>query len=144
MTDPEERKQIVSMIRQFGEKESIPVASELEHKGEYPFAIVEKMKELGLFGVTIPEQYGGLGLDATTYAMIVEEICRGWMSISGIINTHLIMAYIVYTYGTDEQKQRLLPGMARGENRGGLALTEPHAGTDVANIKTLPRRAGGN
>jgi alkylation response protein AidB-like acyl-CoA dehydrogenase len=144
MTTPEERRQIVSMIRQFVEKEIIPAAGEMEHRDEYPFAIVEQMKELGLFGVTIPEKYGGLGLDYTTYAMIVEEICKGWMSISGIINTHLIMAYIVYSYGTEEQKERLLPAMARGEKRGGLALTEPHAGTDVANIKTVARRDGDN
>ncbi|MBI2862540.1 MAG: acyl-CoA dehydrogenase family protein [Chloroflexi bacterium] len=132
----QEQKQIVATIREFVAREITPVASQLELRDEYPFAIVERLKELGLFGATIPEEYGGMGLDYLTYAMIVEEICKGWMSISGVLNTHLVMCYIILHYGTEEQKRRLLPPMCRGEKRGGLALTEPGAGSDVQAITT--------
>ncbi len=136
------RSEIVETVRRFVDREVIPTATQLEHADEYPTALVARMKELGLFGATIPEEYGGLGLDFTTYAMIIEEICRGWMSLSGILNTHLLLAYILRTFGTDEQRQRFLPAMTRGEKRGALALTEPHAGSDAQQIKTVAVRRG--
>src|SRR5512140_1292190 len=136
------RAEIVSTVRRFVEREVLPVASELEHRDEYPHALVERMKELGLFGATIPPEYGGLGLDVTTYAMVVEELCRGWMSLSGVLNTHLMLGYMLRMHGTEEQKQRYLPAMARGEHRGALCLTEPHAGSDVQRIRTTAVRNG--
>ncbi len=138
----EEQEQIVAMVRKFVEREIIPVASELEQKDEYPFAIADRMKELGLFGTTIPETYGGIGLDMTTYALIVEELARGWMSVSGIVNTHLIIAYLINNFGTEAQKQRFLPAMAAGEKRSALCLTEAHAGSDLQAIRTTARREG--
>ncbi|MBI2846371.1 MAG: acyl-CoA dehydrogenase family protein [Chloroflexi bacterium] len=132
----DEQKQILTTIRDFVKREIAPVSSNMENADDYPFQIVEKMKEMGLFGCTIPQEYGGMGLDYTTYAMIFEEICKGWMSVSGIIGTHSIMSYIVYTFGTEEQKKRFLPLLAKGEKRGGLALTEPNAGSDVQAIQT--------
>jgi len=138
----EVREEIVSTVRRFVEREVVPVASELEHRNEYPHGLVERMKELGLFGATIPPEYGGLGLDVTTYAMIVEELCRGWMSLSGVLNTHLMLAFMLRTHGTDEQKRRYLPAMVRGEHRGALCLTEPHAGSDVQRIRTTATRRG--
>ncbi len=137
-----EQEEIVGTIRKFVEAEIIPVASELDHADEYPHAIVEKMKEMGLFGATIPTEYGGIGLDYLTYAMICEELARGWMSVPGLINSHLIMAYIVKTYGTDDQKKKWLPDFASGEKRGGLALSEADAGSDVQAIRTTARREG--
>ena len=136
------REEIVSTVRRFVEREVLPVASELEHRNEYPHALVEQMKQLGLFGATIPPEYGGLGLDVTTYAMVVEELCRGWMSLSGVLNTHLMLAYMLRMHGSEEQKRRYLPAMARGEHRGALCLTEPHAGSDVQNIRTTAVRRG--
>jgi len=133
---------IIETIRRFVEREVIPVASGLEHRNEYPHALAERMKELGLFGATIPAEYGGLGLDFSTYAMIIEELCVGWMSLSGILNTHLLTAYILRTHGTEEQKQRFLPKMATGEHHAALCLTEPHAGSDVQRIRTAARRVG--
>jgi alkylation response protein AidB-like acyl-CoA dehydrogenase len=138
----EVRDEILSTVRRFVEREVLPVASELEHRNEYPQALVDRMKELGLFGATIPQEYGGLGLDVTTYAMVVEELCRGWMSLSGVLNTHLMLAYMLRMHGTDEQKRRYLPAMARGEHRGALCLTEPHAGSDVQRIRTTAVRRG--
>ena len=140
----EVREEIVSTVRRFVEREVLPVASELEHHNEYPHALVGRMKELGLFGATIPQEYGGLGLDVTTYAMVVEELCKGWMSLSGVLNTHLMLAYMLRTHGTEEQKRRYLPGMALGEHRGALCLTEPHAGSDVQRIRTTAVRRGDN
>ncbi len=136
------RAEVVATVARFVEREVMPVASELEHRNEYPHALVERMKELGLFGATIPQEYGGLGLDVTTYAMVVEELCRGWMSLSGVLNTHLMLAYMLRMHGTDDQKQRYLPAMARGEHRGALCLTEPHAGSDVQRIRTTAVRHG--
>lgn len=138
----EEQRQIMSTINRFVEREVKPVASEMEHRDEYPHALVERMKELGLFGAIIPTEYGGLGLSFTTYAMIIEEICRGWMSLTGILNSHLLFAHILFLFGTEEQKQHLLPAMASGEKRGGLALTEPHAGSDVQSIRTTAKKHG--
>ena len=137
-----EQEEIVGTIRKFVDNEIAPVASDLDHADEYPHAIVEKMKELGLFGATIPVEYGGIGLDYLTYAMVVEELARGWMSIPGLINSHLIMAYIVRTFGTEEQKKHWLPAFAAGEKRGGLALSEADAGSDVQAIRTTAKRVG--
>ncbi len=128
--------EILKTIRDFVDKEILPVATELEHKDEYPDDIVEGMKELGLFGLTIPEAYGGLGESLLTYALVVEEIARGWMSVSGIVNTHFIVAYMLMQHGTDEQKQYFLPRMATGEIRGAFSMSEPGCGSDVAAITT--------
>jgi alkylation response protein AidB-like acyl-CoA dehydrogenase len=128
--------EILATVRTFVTKEILPYATELEHEDAFPDAIVDGMKQLGLFGLTIDEQYGGLGESLLTYALVVEEIARGWMSISGVINTHFIVAYLVDQHGTDEQKQRLLPQMATGELRGAFSMSEPECGSDVAAIKS--------
>ncbi len=127
---------IVRTVREFVDKEILPYASDLEHKDEFPEAIVEQMKQMGLFGLTISEEYGGLGESLLTYALVVEQIARGWMSISGVINTHFIVAYLIAQHGTDEQKQRMLPRMATGELRGAFSMSEPECGSDVAAIKS--------
>jgi alkylation response protein AidB-like acyl-CoA dehydrogenase len=132
----DDQTEILKAVRQFVEKEILPVATELEHADEYPTDIVEGLKELGLFGLMIPEEYGGLGESLLTYALAVEEIARGWMSVSGIINTHFIVAYMLLQHGTDEQKQKYLPRMATGEVRGAFSMSEPGCGSDVAAIKT--------
>ncbi len=134
--------QVIDTVRRFVEREVIPVASKYEHADEYPQPLVDRMRELGLFGATIPVEYGGLGLDYTTYAMIVEELCRGWMSLSGVLNTHLMFAYVLRMHGTPEQQVRYLPAMARGEQRAALCLTEPHAGSDAQRIRTTAVRRG--
>jgi alkylation response protein AidB-like acyl-CoA dehydrogenase len=141
-TPADVRQELVDTIRRFVEREVVPVASTLEHKNEYPHRLAERMNELGLFGATIPTEFGGLGLDFTTYAMIIEELCVGWMSLSGILNTHLLLGYIIRIHGTEAQKQRYLPKLARGEFRGALCLTEAHAGSDVQRIRTTARRRG--
>ena len=138
----ETQRGIVNTIREFVRREVNPVAMQMEHDDEYPFELVERMKELGLFGAIIPEEYGGLALDVSTYALIIEEICRGWMSLSGILNSHLIMAYMVTTKGTQEQKNHYLPLMASGEKRGGICITEPNTGSDVQAIETRAVRDG--
>ena len=130
------QRDILSTVREFVEKEIIPVASELEHKDEYPAQIVEGMKELGLFGLTIPEEYGGLGESLLTYALVVEQIARGWMSVSGIVNTHFIVAYMIGQHGTQEQKDYFLPRMAAGDVRGAFSMSEPGLGSDVSAIRT--------
>ena len=112
------QQEILSTVRSFVDKEILPYATDLEHKDEFPDAIVDGMKEMGLFGLMIPEEYGGLGESLLTYALVVEEIARGWMSVSGVINTHFMVAYMLRQHGTEEQKQRLLPKMATGEIRG--------------------------
>jgi alkylation response protein AidB-like acyl-CoA dehydrogenase len=132
----DEQKAILEMVRQFVDGQIIPKAGHYDHEDEFPEPIVEQMKELGLFGTTIPEEYGGMGLDLTTYAMIVEELSRGWISISGVVNTHFIGSYLLMKFGSDEQKQRLLPRMATGEIRAAFSLSEPELGSDVAAIKT--------
>jgi len=134
--------QIVSTVRDFVDKEVIPVANDLEHADEYPAEIVEKMKEIGLFGLKIPEEYGGLGQPLTTYALVVIELARGWMSLSGILNTHFIAAWLLENFGTEEQKHKFLPRMATGEIRAALSMTEPHAGSDSAAIKCKAIRDG--
>ncbi len=140
MTD--EEKQVVTMVRDFVKRDIEPVASEMDHADAYPFEIVEKMKELGLFGCTIGEEYGGMGLNSFTYAKVIEEITAGWMSVAGIINSHLIMAHIVELFGEEDQKRHFLPKMATAEFRGGIALTEPNCGSDVAAIQTSAVRDG--
>jgi alkylation response protein AidB-like acyl-CoA dehydrogenase len=135
-------KQVIEAVRRFVERDVMPVATELEHRDEYPQALVDKMKELGLFGATIPAAHGGLGLSFSTYARVMEELSRGWMSLAGVINSHLIMAYMIVHHGTEAQKQYFLPAMATGEKRGGLALTEPHAGSDVQSIRSMAVRRG--
>ena len=132
----DDQKAILEMVRQFVDEQIIPKASRYDHEDEFPEPIVEQMKELGLFGTTIPEEYGGMGLDLTTYAMIVEELSRGWISISGVVNTHFIGSYLLMKFGTDEQRSRLLPKMATGEIRAAFSLSEPELGSDVAAIKT--------
>src|ERR687893_584996 len=132
----DEQKAITEMVRQFVDNEVIPIAEEHDHEDKFPDHVVEQMKELGLFGVTIPEEYGGVGLDLTTFTMIVEELSRGWISISGVVNTHFIGSYLLMKFGTDEQKERLLPRMATGEIRAAFSLSEPELGSDVQAIKT--------
>ncbi len=130
------QQEIVSTVRDFVDKEIVPYATDLEHKDEFPDAVVEGMKEMGLFGLMIPEEYGGLGESLLTYALCVEELARGWMSVSGIINTHFIVAYMIQQHGTEEQKQHFLPRMATGEIRGAFSMSEPGCGSDVSAIKT--------
>ncbi len=138
----EEQREVVSLVRQFTDEQIIPVASDLERDDIFPDQIVAGLKELGLFGFTIPEQYGGLGLDLTTYALCVVELSRGWMSVSGIINTHFIVADMIMRDGTEEQRQRFLPRMATGEMRCSFSMTEPEAGSDVQAIRTRAVRQG--
>jgi alkylation response protein AidB-like acyl-CoA dehydrogenase len=138
----ESQQDILATVRDFVGKEIIPVATELEHKDEYPTQIVEGMKQLDLFGLTIPEEYGGLGASLLTYALVVEEIARGWMSVSGIINTHFIVAHMIARHGTEEQKNYFLPRMATGEMRGAFSMSEPSMGSDVSAIRTRAVRDG--
>jgi alkylation response protein AidB-like acyl-CoA dehydrogenase len=138
MTD--EQKAITEMVHQFADEQILPNAEHYDHEDVFPEPIVEQMKELGLFGVTIPEEYGGMGLDLTTYAMIVEELSRGWISISGVINTHFIGSYLLMKFGSEEQKQKYLPRMATGEIRAAFSLSEPELGSDVQAIKTSAKK----
>ena len=132
----EDQSEILKAVRQFVDEQIIPVAQELEHADEYPSEIIEGLKELGVFGLTIPEEFGGLGESLLTYALVVEEIARGWMSVSGVINTHFIVAYMLIQHGTDEQKQKYLPRMATGEVRGAFSMSEPGLGSDVSAVST--------
>ncbi|MDX3228851.1 acyl-CoA dehydrogenase family protein [Streptomyces sp. ME19-01-6] len=136
------QQEILATVRDFVDKEILPVATELEHRDEYPAQIVEGLKELGVFGLMIPEEYGGLGESLLTYALCVEEIARGWMSVSGIINTHFIVAYMLKQHGTQEQKEYFLPKMALGEIRGAFSMSEPGLGSDVSAITTKGVRDG--
>jgi alkylation response protein AidB-like acyl-CoA dehydrogenase len=138
----ETQKAIVETVRDFVEKEVIPVADEMEHRDEFPEEIVEKMKGLGLFGLNVPEEYDGIGENLTTYALTVVELARGWMSLSGVINTHFMGNYLINKFGTDEQKKKFLPRMATGEPRAALAMSEPEAGSDVQAIRTRAVRDG--
>jgi len=140
LTDVQE--EILRTVRDFVEKEIIPNAQALEHADEYPTKIVEGMKDLGLFGLTIPEEYGGLGESLLTYALVVEQIARGWMSVSGIINTHFILAYMLMQHGTEEQKAHYLPLMAEGQVRGAFSMSEPGCGSDVSAITTKAKPDG--
>jgi alkylation response protein AidB-like acyl-CoA dehydrogenase len=136
----DDQRAITEMVRQFVDNEILPHAEEYDHEDKFPEPIVEQMKELGLFGVTIPEEYGGMGLDLTTYAMIVEELSRGWISISGVVNTHFIGSYLLMKFGTDEQKEKFLPKMATGEIRAAFSLSEPECGSDVQGIKSTAKK----
>jgi alkylation response protein AidB-like acyl-CoA dehydrogenase len=139
------QREILSTVRSFVDREIIPNAQELEHGDIYPQEIVDGLKELGIFGLTIPEEFGGLGESLLTYALVVEEIARGWMSVSGVINTHFIVAYMIIQHGTQEQKERFLPRMATGEVRGAFSMSEPGLGSDVAGIRTKATKgADGN
>jgi alkylation response protein AidB-like acyl-CoA dehydrogenase len=138
----DDQRAITEMVRQFVDEKVIPVAEKHDHEDSFPDEIVEQMKELELFGVTIPEEYGGLGLDLTTYAMIVEELSRGWISVSGIVNTHFIGSYLLMKFGTDEQKDYFLPKMATGELRAAFSLSEPGLGSDVQAISTRAKQDG--
>ncbi len=136
------QQEILKAVREFVDNEIIPVAQELERNDEYPHAIVEGLKEMGIFGIMLPEEYGGLGESLLTYALCVEEIARGWMSVSGVINTHFIVAYLLMQHGTDEQKQYFLPRMATGETRGSFSMSEPGCGSDVSAITAKAIRQG--
>ncbi|TFV52900.1 acyl-CoA dehydrogenase family protein [Blastococcus sp. TF02A_35] len=139
------QQEILSTVRSFVDREIIPHAQELEHGDIYPQEIVDGLKELGIFGLMIPEEYGGLGESLLTYALVVEEIARGWMSVSGVINTHFIVAYLLRQHGTQEQKEYYLPRMATGEVRGAFSMSEPGLGSDVAAIRTkATKNADGN
>tara|TARA_B100000945_G_scaffold79620_1_gene61451 strand:- start:10210 stop:11370 length:1161 start_codon:yes stop_codon:yes gene_type:complete len=141
-TSEDVQNQIINVVKDFIKKDVDPIASTYEQEDIYPHELIPTMKELGLFGITIPEEYGGMGLDFTTFAKIFEEISKGWMSLSGIIGTHHILSHVISNYGTDEQKNRILPKMATGEIRGALALTEPEAGSDTQNISTVAVKDG--
>jgi alkylation response protein AidB-like acyl-CoA dehydrogenase len=140
----DEQRAICEMVRQFADEQILPNAEHYDHEDAFPEPIVAQMRELGLFGVTIPEEFGGMGLDLQTYAMIVEELSRGWISISGIVNTHFIGSYLLMKFGTEEQRQRYLPRMATGELRAAFSLSEPELGSDVQAIKTSARKVDGD
>ena len=142
MPHEDDAQEILRVLRTWLERDVAPVVLELEHADEYPRALVEQMREFGLFGATIPAEYGGLGLRASEYACVVEEISRVWMSLTGVINSHLMMAELVRRYGTEAQRTRLLPAFAAGDLRGGLALTEPDCGSDLQAVRTHARREG--
>ena len=137
-----EQTEILRTIRRFVDRDVLTSVSRYDHADEFPAPLVDTMRELGLFGTTIPEEYGGLGLDLTTYALIVKELSRGWISLSGVLNTHFMGSFMINTFGTTEQKERLLPRMARGEIRAAFSMTEPHAGSDVQSIRTRAVRDG--
>ncbi|MBE3566835.1 MAG: acyl-CoA dehydrogenase family protein [Thermogemmatispora sp.] len=138
----EERRLLVAEIRRFVERAVLPAAQQLEHEDRYPSELVEELRRLGLFAATIPESYGGLGLDLLTYVQLIEELARGWMSLAGIVNTHILVAALITQYGTEEQRQRFLPVMAEGRRRGALCLSEAEAGSDVQAIRMTAMRDG--
>ena len=141
-TSNETRNQMTNLVREFVRRDVDPVVNYFENEDIYPQELVDKMAEMGLFGIMIPEEYGGLGLDYTTFALIFEELSKGWMSLTGPLGTHHILAYVISTYGTEEMKQRFLPKMAEGVIRGGLALTEPGGGSDMQNLQTSAVKDG--
>ena len=142
LTSTEIRNQMTNLVREFVRRDVDPVVNYFEHEDIYPQELVDKMAEMGLFGIMIPEEYGGLGLDYTTFALIFEELSKGWMSLTGPLGTHHILAYVISTYGTEEMKQRFLPKMSEGVIRGGLALTEPGGGSDMQNLQTSAVKDG--
>ncbi len=142
VTSPEEEAQILDTIEKWLKRDVRPHVKKFDHADEYPYEIVEQIKELGLMGAVIDQEYGGLGLSATTYAKVVTKITETWMALTGIFNSHLIMAVLIQRFGTDEQKNHFLPKFATGELRGGLALTEPDAGTDLQAIRTRAKLEG--
>ncbi|SNT36075.1 acyl-CoA dehydrogenase family protein [Rhodococcoides kyotonense] len=131
-----EQQDMVKVVREFVDREVLPYASDFDHRDEFPEAMVGTLRDLGLFGITIPEQYGGLGLDLVTYALVIKELSRGWISLAGVVNTHFMAAWMIENYGTEEQRERYLPRMATGELRSAYSMTEPHAGSDVQAIRT--------
>ena len=138
----EQQQMIARTVRDFVEREVIPVAGGMEHRGEYPHALVETMKSLGLFGLNVPDEFGGSDIDDTAFAIVFEELSRGWMGLAGIIGTHSVLCDVLVRFGTEDQKQRFLPRLAKGEPRGGICLSEPEAGTDLQAITTKARRDG--
>jgi alkylation response protein AidB-like acyl-CoA dehydrogenase len=138
----DDQRLIAQTVREFVDREVIPVASQMEHRDEYPDQLVETMKTLGLFGLNIPDQYGGNAVNYTTFAIVFEELSRGWMGLAGILGTHLVLTDVLVQYGTEQQKERFLPRLAKGEPRGGICLSEPNAGTDLQAISTTARRRG--
>jgi butyryl-CoA dehydrogenase len=142
LTITAEQTEIVAAVRDFVDRDVVPVASAMEHADEYPESMVETMREMGLFGTTIPEEYGGLGLGLDTYALIVMELSRGWVTLSGILNGTFIAATMIRLHGTEEQRERFLPRLASMELRASFSMTEPHAGSDVQAIRTVALREG--
>ncbi|WP_166140097.1 acyl-CoA dehydrogenase family protein [Nocardioides ochotonae] len=138
----EDQREFKALLRQFVDKEIVPVAREWEQAGRYPTEIVEGMKDMGLFGITVPEEYGGLDLDPVAFALVFEEIARGWMGIAGILGSHSLACRLISMHGTEEQKQKYLPDLATGKRRTGIGLTEPDAGTDLQGIRTTARLEG--
>ena len=139
-----DKQAVIDEVRRFVEREVVPVAHDMEHDDVYPVELIEKMKTMGIFSATIPEAYGGLGFDFSTYSRIIEQLSRGWMSLAGIVNTHILVAYMIATYGTEEQRRTWLPVMAQGEKRGGICLSEANAGSDVQAIRMTATRDGGD
>ncbi len=135
-----DKQLMIAEVRRFVDREVIPAAHDIERSDTYPQALVDDLRQMGIFSATIPEAYGGLGLDFVTYTRIVEELARGWMSLAGIVNTHVLVAYMIAAFGTEEQRQRYLPVMADGERRGGLCISEASAGSDVQAITMTARR----
>jgi alkylation response protein AidB-like acyl-CoA dehydrogenase len=138
----DDQRLVAQTVREFVDREVIPVATEMEHRDQYPDALVETMKALGLFGLNIPDEYGGNEVDYTTFAIVFEELARGWMGLAGILGAHLVLTEVLARYGTEDQKQRFLPRLAKGDPRGGICLSEPNAGTDLQAITTTARRDG--
>jgi alkylation response protein AidB-like acyl-CoA dehydrogenase len=132
----DEQKAFRETLRAFVEKEIVPVATEWEHSGRYPAEIIEKMKQMGLFGLSVPEEYGGMEADMVSFALVFEEIARGWMGVAGTIGSHSLACWMIAKHGTDEQKSLYLADLATGVRRTGIALTEPGAGTDLQGIQT--------
>jgi alkylation response protein AidB-like acyl-CoA dehydrogenase len=137
-----EQQLIVATVRRFVDREVLPVASAMEHRNEYPHQLVAEMQKMGLFGLNVPEEYGGAGVGYATFAMVFEELSKGWLGLAGVIGTHSVLCDVLLRFGTDEQKRRFLPGLASGERRGGICLSEPNAGTDLQNISTTAVRHG--
>jgi alkylation response protein AidB-like acyl-CoA dehydrogenase len=142
VSQTEEQRLILRTVREFVDREVIPVASAMEHRDEYPHALADQMAKLGLFGLNIPEEYGGTEVDYVTFAHIFTELSRGWLGLAGIIGTHLVLCDVMVRFATEDQKRRFLPGLATGERRGGICLSEPNAGTDLQNISTIAKRDG--
>lgn len=138
----EEQRLILRTVREFVDREVIPVASAMEHAGEYPHALAKNMQQMGLFGLNTPEEFGGTEVDYVTFARIFTELARGWLGLAGIVGTHLVLCDVLVRYATEEQKRRFLPGLASGDRRGGICLSEPGAGTDLQNITTTATRDG--
>ena len=140
----EDQRLVQKTVREFVDRDVMPVASAMEHRDEYPEALVETMKSMGLFGLNIPETHGGSDVDYTTFAIVFEELSRGWMGLAGILGAHLVLSDVLVRFGTDAQRKQFLPGLAKGEPRGGICLSEPGAGTDLQRITTTATRRGGS